>query len=1141
MAQQCPSCKRKFKILHNHLRQSPICRTVTKNLTLATNQYYAERLKRKIADAQSIASTNCDPISRTAQHNNLSASSSCSLFDTTHYTRYQTDDGFENTNIDGTDDLGNVFDDNSNEDVLAVDTEVADNADMPGVFFPENNMPFTDYAIPADATHIPTLPRLKERSVRHFFSRQERFVACLMDLLDFANCPLYLLDEIVKIVQRHAKEGLNFANTTIPSRKAFLRHMDHKFDCPKPTTTLIPLEYKSYSPDDDGGIDKFASVLKYDFTEQMADLMADAHVFGDLRNFKGTIDPSHPFSCKPHPAKEPYFIDEVVDGEWYRQTYQQVLSLHTGEVPFFICPVIFYIDKTGTDVNQRYPLEPLLFTTAVLNRSARNLGSSWRVLGYVPNLQQSSSATKTADRGSELGRGRATRSYHSCLREILESYISAQGYIKPCFGYVRIGSQIQFMRMYYPFAFCIGDAVSGDMLCGRYGGYQRVSRISRCCNASFLQADDPDLECIPVAAAQYHDPSVSYLREMGVLPELSPTTAANRNHRKQQLMAHRIFLHNSSQHAHVSAFYDVNFGSNQNGINGASPNDMMHLFLLGIIPKCMEVYLSVFTPSEKAHLDYLIDQCHKHHRSSERKNFPRCSFHKGITNLSLITADEWMGVVFSMALVIMSSAGMKLLEKMTNRRIPHADGALAEDDDAIARAPGAGDASNPEQRKRSRRKRKNKKDPPDTDAVLSCTPLQLLSLLEMFLCFHAWYKRGAPHTMDSLRQRGTGASFAIVAMLRLVKARLPRIDGNGWKLQKFHELLHLPRDMLMYGSPANYDTAPGEHMLIQYAKDPSKNTQKRELSYLQQINARLVEKAIINRALLSMDGRHYRSYRECEQERRRKSGFNDGAASADEDEVNADDDVSSTLIGNAKYFFCTDENGVVSGGWYGTSGRSGKVRYRRYFDSLCPSVTEWFRREVGVTGVSRGTTFGEEGIVDCWTEYQRNQKIFRAHPNYASNGGWYDWVMVRFDTGNPLLGTDKSQTKGNEKSVADSCGFYGEGFFPSRILCIFRTRGSDEVLALIHSCMESDHSCDSVIMERWELEYEEYYDNAERRRHYRPLLHCVSVDSFGERIFVMEDLPRRWSISTEDVEINEGFPKVTLVLPRDDHWTKQFV
>jgi len=38
-------------------------------------------------------------------------------------------------------------------------------------------------------------------------------------------------------------------------------------------------------------------------------------------------------------------------------------------------------------------------------------------------------------------------------------------------------------------------------------------------------------------------------------------------------------------------------------------------------------------------------------RSSSKAQFPRCSFTRGLTNLTLLTADERAGVAFVLALV----------------------------------------------------------------------------------------------------------------------------------------------------------------------------------------------------------------------------------------------------------------------------------------------------------------------------------------------------------------------------------------------------------------------------------------------------------------------------------------------------------
>ncbi len=47
----------------------------------------------------------------------------------------------------------------------------------------------------------------------------------------------------------------------------------------------------------------------------------------------------------------------------------------------------------------------------------------------------------------------------------------------------------------------------------------------------------------------------------------------------------------------------------------------------------------------------------------------------------------------------------------------------------------------------------------------------------------------------------------------------PRKIHNGWKLQKFHDLLHVvSRHVYMFGSPQNWDANPGNDNLIDFAK-----------------------------------------------------------------------------------------------------------------------------------------------------------------------------------------------------------------------------------------------------------------------------------------------------------------------------------
>jgi len=59
--------------------------------------------------------------------------------------------------------------------------------------------------------------------------------------------------------------------------------------------------------------------------------------------------------------------------------------------------------------------------------------------------------------------------------------------------------------------------------------------------------------------------------------------------------------------------------------------------------------------------------------------------------------------------------------------------------------------------------------------------------------------------------------------------------GNGWKLQKFHEHLHLPVDIYMLGSLHDYDNSLIENGLIETAKHPADHAQKSCLLLVSQV------------------------------------------------------------------------------------------------------------------------------------------------------------------------------------------------------------------------------------------------------------------------------------------------------------------
>ena len=125
-----------------------------------------------------------------------------------------------------------------------------------------------------------------------------------------------------------------------------------------------------------------------------------------------------------------------------------------------------------------------------------------------------------------------------------------------------------------------------------------------------------------------------------------------------------------------------------------------------------------------------------------KKDFPRCSFTCGITNLSLLTADERAGVAFVIALVAASKPGSTMLKKAAKR---------------IKRARKRGEKVNAEVDENGNAIIDGNDDEgEDTEVIYAdtlCQPENMLEMLEMLLAFHAWYKRGHPFSLKTITKK----------------------------------------------------------------------------------------------------------------------------------------------------------------------------------------------------------------------------------------------------------------------------------------------------------------------------------------------------------------------------------------------------
>jgi len=120
-------------------------------------------------------------------------------------------------------------------------------------------------------------------------------------------------------------------------------------------------------------------------------------------------------------------------------------------------------------------------------------------------------------------------------------------------------------------------------------------------------------------------------------------------------------------------------------------------------------------------------------------------------------------------------------------------------------------------------------------------------------------------------------------MLHEIKVHALREGKNGWKLQKFHDMLHIVRDIENFGSPNNVDAAPNENNLIDFAKRPGKRAHKKKEVFVSQVSKRLKESDLIRKAyhalLRSLDNK------DCNFEESEDIGMMDVDSTNEEEEV----------------------------------------------------------------------------------------------------------------------------------------------------------------------------------------------------------------------------------------------------------------
>ncbi|KAG9298107.1 hypothetical protein G9A89_021683, partial [Geosiphon pyriformis] len=332
----------------------------------------------------------------------------------------------------------------------------------------------------------------------------------------------------------------------------------------------------------------------------------------------------------------------------------------------FVFGIQGYVDKTGTDAYQRTAVEPFVFTLTLFTNHIRNSPKYWRVLALLP-------ASLCKKQSKKHTFGASVRNYHIALQHALAEFIDLQK--NPPILRLRLGDQCQHVRAHLYWVNTIADGLANEQLIGRIQNRISSPRLSRGCHCPQHLADSIHLSCkfvtqtaierLTVAALGPSPDNDQHWKEyLGSLESNKEQKAAESALKTRKKMAQGILKNVFGQHVVDLVWFHVDQGPNPRGCFGSTPVDPMHAFEEGIVPNIMSVIIDPMPDSAKASLDALaLDIVSCNRWDSE---YPRMNFSGGFSSLTQLTADEKIGKMMLLWIIMQTPLGMDIMNKRCN-------------------------------------------------------------------------------------------------------------------------------------------------------------------------------------------------------------------------------------------------------------------------------------------------------------------------------------------------------------------------------------------------------------------------------------------------------------------------------------------
>lgn len=495
------------------------------------------------------------------------------------------------------------------------------------------------------------------------------------------------------------------------------------------------------------------------------------------------------------PDYNPY-IDDLNTGEAYLATYKKLITKPNQ----ILVPIPLYIDGAVTGQFDKLQVTALKMSIGILNRRARDREHGWRTLGFVTNY------TKEDSRGKRI----FFESGHIAAHELYCDGISDNDEGANGGGQVEVDKAADYHAIIEVLLESLRELIADNMVVDFYYRDQLYKDCELVFFVPFVKCDGDEGDKL-CCCYRVRGPYISQLCRYCLCPNektddpnaqyaFKTETMLQKLYEKKNVQKHQEL----SQHCIKNAFHGLRFGlHNDRGIHGATPWELLHGVLLGLFKYVRDCFFAQLGKDSATarEINALAQEVGKLlHRQSDR-NKPRTKFSKGILKGKLM-AKEYGGVLLVMAAMLQCDKGRDIISSARRKDLRQV-GIVA-------------------------------------DWVL---------LVDTLLQWEAYLN--LPQMKKIHVQRLKTKHRYLLYLIKRIGARK---EGMGFKVMKFHAVLHLAMDIIMFGVPMVVDTGSNEshHKTTKVA---AKLTQKDVQTFEKQTSDRLDDFHVLDLAQEEINGR----------------------------------------------------------------------------------------------------------------------------------------------------------------------------------------------------------------------------------------------------------------------------------------------